>query len=105
MTTVDNSATIRKVLGEFYRPAPPYHSPLPAELSAWHCYASDGGHSILVVLPSDYRNAGDLTGALCPAPVRAVLHAGYQVRRGYVVCDLAYSSALGLMTDPADDEY
>src|SRR5262245_22183181 len=97
--------TIRRVLGAFYRPAPPYPTPLPPELAAWHCYTSDGGHAVLVVFPGDYQDGADLTDKLCPAPVKAVRRAGWQVRGGYVVCDLPYSPVLGLLTDPEDEEF
>lgn len=101
---MDNSEKIRLVLGEFYGGERPYHSPLPPDLAAWHCYATDAGHSILILFSADYRGRGDLTESLCPAPVKAVLRVGYQILRGYVVCDLPYSPDVGLQTDPAEDE-
>lgn len=97
------SETIRKVLGPFHVGGKAYHSPLPPELAEWYCYASDAGHSILVILTRDYKPGVDLTDALCPAPVKAVLR-GWKAEGGYVVCDLPYSSQVGLQTDPADDE-
>jgi hypothetical protein len=102
---VSNKETIRRVLGEFYGGEVPYHSSLLNELASWHCYATDSGHNILIILPMDYDDTSDLTGKLCPAPVKAVLRTGYQIRRGYVVCDLPYSPDVGLLTDPADDEW
>jgi hypothetical protein len=102
---MDRSSTIRKVLGEFYGAQRPYPAALPPELAEWHCYATDSGHNLLVVFPADYQEQGDLTGQLCPAPVKAVLRAGYQIRRGYIVCAIPYSPAVGLLTDPADDGF
>lgn len=101
---MDRRSLIREVLGEFYGGERTYPTPLPPELAEWHCYAADSGHNVLVILAANYRDEGDLTDNLCPAPVKAVLRAGYEVRRGYVVCSLPYSKQCGLLTDPADDE-
>ena len=100
-----NRETIQKVLGEFDGGQRSYHSELPPQLEAWHCYTTDGGHSVLVIFPSDFREAGDLTNNLCPAPVKAVLRARFEARRGYIVCDLPYSKEYGLITEPGDDEF
>jgi hypothetical protein len=85
-----------------------YPSPLPPELETWYAYTLDGGHSIVCLLET---HAGEAFAShaerdyLVPAPVRAVLRAGYRVSRGYVVVDLPYDDKLGLMTEPEDDEY
>jgi len=99
-----NRDTIRKVLGEFDGGDRAYHESLPPELAAWHCYTTDGGHCVLVIFPGDFGE-GDLTKFLCPVPVKAVLRAGFEIRSGWVVCDLPYSPKLGLLTDPGDDEF
>lgn len=101
-----NEELIRRVLGAFYTPAPAYlRVPLPQDLVEWHCYATDGGHSILIVLPGDYQQGADLTGLLCPAPVKSVLRAGWERRGEYVVCNLPYDSERGLAFDPEDEEF
>lgn len=101
----ETKALIRKVLGPFWGGEKPYPSPLPPEIASWHCYTSDGGHCILVVLQSYYADDADLTSLLCPAPVKTVLRVGYQIRRGFVICDLPYSPDFGLETDSDDDEF
>lgn len=82
-----------------------YHSPLPPDLEAAYVYTRDGGHSIIVVLENEWRPGSPVEDWLVPAPVRAVLRAGYTVRDGLVWCRLPYSSEVGLLTPPEEDEY
>ena len=100
---MNHSEIIREVLGEFFVAGKRYHAPLPAELANWYAYASDCGHNVVCLLKRDYRETGDLKGSLVPVPVKAVLR-GYEIKRGYVVVDVAYSAQVGLLTDPSDDE-
>lgn len=102
MTTQDPAAVIARVLAGVLVPGRPYPSPLPAELAAWHCYMVDGGHSILVALPADGPPTED---RLVPAPVKAVLRAGWTVMSGFIVCDLPYDPHLGLVTEEDDEEF
>lgn len=95
---------IREQLGRYLVEGVRYHSELPAELAAWYVYTSDGGHSIVAVLAATMSGAADLTRLLVPVPVRSVLR-GYELRDGYVVVDLPYDPALGLLTPAEDDEY
>lgn len=87
----------------------PYGRELPADIAPWHCYTLDGGHSILVVLDDgqlgDKSAVQELEDNLMPAPVKAVERAGWRMVEGYVVAKLPYDPALGLVTDPEDDEY
>jgi hypothetical protein len=96
MTTHDPAAVISRVLAGFLVPGRSYPSPLPGDLAAWHCYTVDGGHSIVVVvaLQGDGPPTEDL---LVPAPVRAVLRAGWTVVDGYIVCELPYDPRRGLL--------
>ncbi|MBT2394347.1 hypothetical protein J7E87_34345 [Streptomyces sp. ISL-1] len=50
-------------------------------------------------------NEGVLTGMLVSAPVKTVLRAGWQVKHSYIHTPLRYDEALGLLTDPGDDEF
>lgn len=86
-------------------PGKGYPRPLPADLAPWHVYTADGGHSIAVALAAFYQPGGDPAEFLVPAPVKAVLKAGWTARDGWIVCDLPYDPAVGLATDPGDDEY
>lgn len=81
-----------------------YHAPLPPDLARWHLYLVDGGHCIAVALTAWYTPGGDWESFLCPAPVKSVLRAGYRVDDGYIVADLPYDEARGLVTSPEDDE-
>jgi len=57
------------------------------------------------VLENEWRPGSPVEDWLVPAPVRAVLRAGYTVRDGLVWCRLPYSSEVGLLTPPEEDEY
>lgn len=103
--SVNPSLSIARALGPYLDPYRAYPTPLPDDIGQWHCYTRDGGHSIVVVLARDYRDEGDLTGSLVPAPVKSVLRAGYELRRGYVVVDLPYDPDLGLVTPAEEDEF
>ncbi|MFB6700272.1 hypothetical protein [Streptomyces rubiginosohelvolus] len=91
----------------------PYPGELPAELAPWHCYVKDGGHCILVVLEPTGEGArvsaggpAPITDARVPVPVKAVLRAGWRIGEdGYVYAGVRYDPALGVVTDPEDDEF
>jgi len=97
--------TIDAVLGRIAVPGRRYPRPLPVDLAPWYTYTVDGGHSILVLLDNDLVDTGDPLDRLVPAPVRAVLRAGYRLEGGYVVTDLPYDVTLGLIADEGDDEF
>lgn len=109
----DPRTIIERALGAYQLPDRPYPAELPAELAAWHCYVVDGGHSILVMLdPVEpgmtvpaAGNGAVVEGALLPAPVKAVLRAGWRVENGYIRTPVRYDPELGLLTDPEDDEF
>ncbi len=85
-----------------------YHTPLSPALAEWHCYTSDGGHSILALLAESAGAAFTshaVADHLVPCPVKAVLRTGYTLQRGYVVVDLPYDQQLGLLTEAGDDEF
>ena len=82
-----------------------YPRQLPGELQAWYCYPLDCGHSIVVALKQCYTPGGDPRQFLVPAPVKAVLRAGYEQRDGYILVDLPYDNEIGLTTQPGDEEY
>jgi hypothetical protein len=100
-------------LEKFVVPGKRYPAPLPPDLEACYCYTIDGGHSILVVLENVYREGEPVQDYLVPAPVRAVLRAGYSVKQcrignevwPLVWCRLPYSPEIGLLEDPGDSEY
>ncbi|WP_331732480.1 hypothetical protein OG613_48075 (plasmid) [Streptomyces sp. NBC_00015] len=109
MNSVDPREVIASSLGGMVDYGRAYARDLPEELACWHCYTLDGGHSILVAL--DDGTLGDaptlekIVDMLVPAPVKAVERAGWRTWEGFVVCNLPYDPTLGLVTDPADDEY
>lgn len=96
----DRQDVIARVLAGSLVPGRSYHTPLPDEVALWYCYISGEGHSILVTLAADGHPVED---NLVPAPVKAVLRAGWQIIDGYVVTDLPYDWG-GLVTDPSDIE-
>lgn len=80
-----------------------YRESLPEDLEPWHCYIVDSGHCIAIV-PQSVTQVPD-PGYLCPAPVKAVLRAGWEMVDGFVVCDLPYDPDLGLVVDDADTDF
>lgn len=105
MTGPDPAALLAEHFRGLTVPGRSYPRPLPEGLVPWYCYTVDGGHSVLVALAERYRPGGDPTTFLVLAPVRSVQRAGWQVRDGYVAAHLEYDPKLGLITDPADDEF
>lgn len=108
----DPQTIVRRVLAGHLVPDKPYPGTLPADLAPWHCYTADSGHSLLIWpdLPGDATTAtltedAAVSGALIPAPVKAVLAAGWELRDGYVHSPLPYDPQLGLLTDPEHDEH
>lgn len=61
-----------------------YHSPLPFELEEAYCYTLDGGHSIIVIVESEYKQGEPIEGFLVPAPIKAIIRHGYKIKDGYV---------------------
>jgi hypothetical protein len=97
---------IENVFAGYLVPGKTYHSLLPADLALWYCYTVDGGHSICCLLEGQFdEDDPDLDQSLCPCPVTAVLRAGWRTHNGYPVTKLEYSSEVGLITDPKDDEF
>jgi hypothetical protein len=73
---MQNSDLIAKMgLAGMVVPGRKYHSPLPEELERFYCYLKDGGHSVVITLPS---NSGPIEDYGVPAPVKAVLRKGYR---------------------------
>lgn len=77
----------------------PYPRPLPDELDRWHLHTVDQGHCIAVAIASLYQPGSTPDEFLVPIPVRAVERVGYEVRDGYVVCNLPYDSRTGVTAD------
>ncbi len=84
------------------------HPKLDPMLARWYAYPEDAAHSIECVLrvhaDQAFKAGGDPAEYLIPVPVRAVLR-GYTVERGYVIANLEYDPAFGLVTDEGDSEY
>lgn len=112
-TATTPDTVLSRILGGRRVPGHPYPGTLPADLAPWHCYLPDTGHSLLVMLdPVDKgakvdaaHEATVVVDAFVPAPVKAVLRAGWRIKDGYIRTPLRYDMALGLLTDPGDDEY
>ncbi len=81
-----------------------YPAPLPAELADWHCYTSDGGHSILVLIEGEFDEEKPVWQELCPAPVKAVLR-DYRAVGEFIAAKLKYDSEIGLISDWQDEEF
>jgi hypothetical protein len=85
-------------------PGREYPHPLPDEVVPFYCYTRDGGHSLLVVLENEYQDGQDPERFIIPAPVRAVLRAGYHLTDGLLWCTLAYERDSGLVVEEGDRE-
>lgn len=81
-----------------------YPAPLAPELQDWYCYSSDGGHSILVLIEGEFVEENPDWKELCPAPVKAVLR-DYRIVGDFVAAKLDYNSEIGLIVNPADEEF
>lgn len=57
-----------------------YHSPLPFEFEESYCYTIDGGHSIIVVIESEYIEGEPVENFLVPAPIKTVIRHGYKIK-------------------------
>ena len=104
MTPQEIQTIINQALGGYLITGKRYPRPLPDDLAPWYCYTADSGHSIVVVA-SQVQAGQPLADFLVPAPVKAVLAAGYTLRDGYVWCDLPYDATLGLVTEAGMDEF
>ena len=82
-----------------------YHSPLPFELEEAYCCTLDGGHSVIVVIDSEYQEGEPLENFLVPAPVKTIIRHGYRIKDGYVWSNIPYSKETGLETEAGDDEF
>lgn len=102
----DPSAVITAIFGDTVSRTPhTYPRPLPAELAPWYAYFDDAGHSIIIAVESMYDPKLDPAEYLCPASVKSVLRAGWTRCDGLIVCDLPYSTDLGLMCPVDEYEY
>jgi hypothetical protein len=101
---METQELVRQLSGAYYVADKSYHSDLPGELHPWYVYLSDCGHNIVCILARDYQENGELTKFLLPVPVKTVLR-DYQIKNGYVVVDLPYSSEEGLLISEEDDEF
>lgn len=110
--TTSPQTIVRRTLGGLLLERP-YPGELPAELAPWHCYVQDSGHCLLVVLDPVETGHKETAGGpariedFCvPVPVKAVLRAGWRIGEdGYARADVRYDPALGVITDPEDDEF
>jgi hypothetical protein len=97
---------VTRVMYGFLTPGMTYPNTLPADLAPWYCYPADAGHSILAVLTSQVQPGKPVEGALVPMPVKQVLRLGYTTdAAGYVWCDAPHDLYLGLLSEPADEEW
>ncbi len=108
LTSDEKRAIVTRVVGVYAAPTTTYPTLLPDDLRDLYVYTVDGGHSIFIA-PREAQAqfpGAPVVDLLVPAPVRAVLRAGWTVDvAGYVWCDLPYDATLGLLTEPEDDEY
>jgi len=97
---IDRDEIIRHAgLERWVLPGRSYPEPLPDELAPYYCYTRDGGHSILVVIESEYKPGDDPKAYIVAAPVKTVLKYGYEVRDGLVWAQIPYDSDDGLAVD------
>jgi hypothetical protein len=98
---------IKRSLNGMLVPGRRYPGQLPDELTPWHCYVADSGHSILVVLgtPETLPDGPQIEDYLVPAPVKTVLRHGWKQHRGYITADLPYDPDWGLLGEEGDSEY
>lgn len=85
----------------------PYHSKLPSDLEAWHCYLADCGHCIMAI-PKCLADMAFLTRTpdfyFVPVSVKTALR-GYQIREGFVVVDVEYNEHFGVICPDEDEEF
>lgn len=86
-------------------PGRQYPHPLPQGLRDYYCYTRDGGHSLLVVIQSEYRHGEPTERFIVPAPVRMVLRHGFYRKDGYLWADLPYAKDIGLQVKDEDIEF
>ncbi|GAB3435148.1 hypothetical protein [Flindersiella endophytica] len=99
----DPHDVIQLVFGAHIEYGHSYPGKLPADLAPWYAYFKDAGHSIIVALASTYESVNDPRAVLASAPVKAVLRSGWEIRAGFVVCDIPYA-CLRLLTEASDLE-
>jgi len=103
---MDRTEIIRRAgLEAWILPGRTYPHPLPGELDPYYCYTRDGGHSILVVIETEYQEGEDPVRFIIPAPVRTVLRAGFRVQDGFVWTGIPYDSENGISVEEEDVEY
>ena len=101
---IDKDEIIRLAgLERWVLPGRSYPEPLPDDLAPFYCYTRDGGHSILVVLESEYKEGDSPEGYIVAAPVKTVLRYGYHVRDGLVWSKIPYNSDDGLLVDEDEE--
>lgn len=81
-----------------------YPTELPEELKPYYCYTVDGGHSLIALL-TQFANKKKKDGYLVPACVKTVLRNGYEIKDGYLICDIPYNKDTGLEEPEEDFEY
>jgi hypothetical protein len=101
---METQELVRQLSGAYYVEHKSYYTDLPTEVLPWYVYLSDCGHNIVCILAKDYQEETELTQFLIPIPVKTVLR-DYQIKNGYVVVDLPYSSEEGLLISEEDDEF
>jgi len=93
----------RAGLEQWVLPGRCYFTPLPDDIAPFYCYTRDGGHSILVVLESEYKPGDDPERYIVASPVKTVLKYGYHVRDGLLWAKIPYSQDEGLILDEDEE--
>ncbi|WP_433513905.1 hypothetical protein ACQP2T_61875 [Nonomuraea sp. CA-143628] len=96
-------AILDRCFGSIVTYSYPYWRDLPEELARWHLHTVDGGHCLAVAARSKFEGSDDPSEILVPIPVRSVERIGYEIRNGYIVCDLEYHPELGVVGDFGQD--
>jgi hypothetical protein len=104
----ENDAEPQDVIRRFVYallPHQAYPRALPDELAPWYCATADGGHCIAVVVQSAAGEEIDPDRCLVALPVKTVVRVGWNMRDGYVVCDVPYGSSGARGVEEDDEEF
>lgn len=81
---------------------------LPEELKEYCYWIADSGYCIMAIpeaLLKEHFGSFDLWECECPVPVKYVLEKGYVKFEEYIVVQIEYSNAIGLVVPEGYDEY